>query len=357
MHTNNNMLFWKKKEYISFLLSILVFFIHSYFAQDIGDGSFISIVNHKVSYFFSCSITKFAVPMFFMLSGMTFFKDYDNKKYFKKIKSRVFTLVIPYLLWNTIWMLWQIFTSYSFLAKFSTGEPYSLTITSILKGVFFYGCNAPFWFIFDIIVFSFAAPLVFLIIRNKYIGTLAIIGLSIASLFGIYVPEAVFYYPMSAVFYLIGAIIGYHFFDVASKKSSKPLKIASVVFLFAYILAKNIVPQELQIDNYLLQTVVYTLASFSLWNILDIFIERIKPRAIYRRSFAIYAMHLNIAIIILKIFSFCLPQSPWLEIPKFIGMVVLTLIAINCVCAFLERYLPKIYALFMGNRVKKPQQK
>ena len=346
MHTNNNMLFWKKKEYISFLLSILVFFIHSYFAQDIGDGSFISIVNHKVSYFFSCSITKFAVPMFFMLSGMTFFKDYDNKKYFKKIKSRVFTLVIPYLLWNTIWMLWQIFTSYSFLAKFSTGEPYSLTFTSILKGVFFYGCNTPFWFIFDIIVFSFAAPLVFLIIRNKYIGILAIIGLSIASLFGIYVPEAVFYYPMSAVFYLLGAIIGYHFFDVASKKSSKPLKIASVVFLFAYILAKNIVPQELQIDNYLLQTVVYTLASFSLWNIVDVFVERIKPRTIYRRSFAIYAMHLNIAIIILKIFSFCLPQSPWLEIPKFIGMVVLTLIAINCACAFLERYLPKIYALF-----------
>jgi fucose 4-O-acetylase-like acetyltransferase len=206
--------------------------------------------------------------MFFMLSGMTFFKDYDNKKYFKKIKSRVFTLVIPYLLWNTIWMLWQIFASYSFLAKFSTGEPYSLTFTSILKGVFFCGCNTPFWFIFDIIVFSFAAPLVFLIIRNKYIGILAIIGLSIASLFGIYVPEAVFYYPMSAVFYLIGAIIGYHFFDVASKKSSKPLKIASVVFLFAYILAKNIVPQELQIDNYLLQTVVYTLASFSLWNMV-----------------------------------------------------------------------------------------
>jgi len=82
MHSNNDALFWKKKEYISFLLSILVFFIHSHFAQDIGDNSFISAVNYKVSYFFSCSITRFAVPMFFMLTGISFFKDYNNKKYF-----------------------------------------------------------------------------------------------------------------------------------------------------------------------------------------------------------------------------------------------------------------------------------
>ena len=73
MSSKNESLFWKKKEFLSFLLSILVLFIHSYFAQDVGDGSLISVVNHKVSYFFSRSITRFAVPMFFMLSGIAFF--------------------------------------------------------------------------------------------------------------------------------------------------------------------------------------------------------------------------------------------------------------------------------------------
>ena len=336
MSLNSSALFWKKKEYVSFILSILVFFIHSYFAQDAGD-SLISVVNHKVSYFLSCSITRFAVPMFFMLSGITFFKDYSNQKYVAKIKSRFFTLVIPYLLWNTLWMLWEIFTSYSFLARFSTGEAFRLTFCNILKGIFFYGCNIPFWFVFDLIVFSLAAPLVFLIIRNKYIGILTVAGLSVVSLFGIHLPMDVFYYPMSIVFYLTGAIIGYHFFDWVSKKSSKPMQIASLVFLAAYILAKNIAPQSLHIDNYLTQTVVYTLAAFSLWNVTDLFIERIKPRAIYRRSFAVYAMHLNVAIVLLKLFSICLPQSQWLEIPKFVMMVVCTLAIINGVCAFLEK--------------------
>ena len=353
MPLKNETYFWKKKEFVSFILSILIFFIHSNFATDIGDGSLISVINYKVSFFFSSSITKFAVPLFFMLSGLTFFKGYESKKYIGKIKSRLFTLVIPYLIWNTIWLAWEIFTSCSFMSKFSTGEPFPLTLTNILKGIFFYGCNIPFWFIFDLIVFSLLAPLIFLIIKNKYVGISVVVILSVVSIFGIYLPTKVFYYPMAIVFYLLGAIIGYHFFDFASKKSSKPIRIASAVFLIAYILAKNLVPGKLQIDNYLLQTLVYTLAAYALWNIVDAFIEKIKPRAIYRRSFPIYAMHLNIGIIMLKVLSLLLPQSEWLSIPKTIIMIVSTLIIINLVCAFLEKFAPKIYGVLMGNRIKK----
>ena len=33
--------------------------------------------------------------------------------------------------------------------------------------------------------------------------------------------------------------------------------------------------------------------------------------------------------------------------------VIITLIIINYICSFLEKYLPVIYSIFMGNRVKK----
>lgn len=351
--SQNETLFWKKKEYISFVLSILVLFIHSYFAPTILNDSFISLFNHKFSFFFSRSITQYAVPMFFMLSGVSFFKGYNNKKYQKKIKSRIYTLVIPYLLWNTVWMLWEIFGSYSFISKFSESNvPYPLTLESIFKGIFFYKCNIPFWFVFDIIIFAFAAPLLFLIVKNKYIGITSVACLSILSLFGIHLPTDLFYYPMSIVFYLIGAIIGYHFFDCAAKKSSKPIQIISTALFFSYILAKNLVPQELHIRNYLIETIVYTLAAFSLWSVMDIFIERIRPRAIYRRSFAIYAMHLNVSIVFLKILSFSLPSYEWLEVPKFIIMDAFTIVIINYVCALWEKFFPRIYAVFIGNRLK-----
>ena len=353
MSMKHDALFWKKKEFVSFLLSILVFFIHSNFAPEMAGDSVAAVVNYKVSYFFSESITRFAVPMFFVLSGISFFKDYNNRKYIAKMKSRVFTLVIPYLLWNTIWMLWEIFTSHSFLSKFSEGEPFPLTATSILKGIFFYGCNVPFWFVFDLILFSFAAPLVFLLVKNKYVGMVSVAVLSVVSLFGIHLPMKVFYHPMAIVFYLLGAVIGYHFFGFACRKSSKPMQVSSALFLLIYILAKNMVPRDMHVDNYFVQTLVYILAAFALWNVTDIFAERIKPRAMYRRSFAVYAMHLPVAIAILKVFSLCLPQNEWLEIPKFILMVVLTLAIINFVCAFLEKLAPKIYALLMGKRLDK----
>ena len=133
------------------------------------------------------------------------------------------------------------------------------------------------------------------------------------------------------------------------------MQITSCVLLLAYILAKNIVPQKLHISNYLIEAIVYTVAAFAMWSITDIFIDRIKSRAIYRRSFAIYAMHLNVAIIILKILSIIIPQSEWFEIPKFIIMVVSTLTLINFTCDFLEKFFPRIYALFMGNRINKNQ--
>ena len=350
---NRETLFWKKKEYISFILSILVFLIHSYFIQDTGDNSLISIINHKTSFFFSRSITQFAVPMFFILSGISFFKGYDNKKYPTKIKSRLFTLVIPYLLWNTVWLIWEVVTSFSALSESSVLN--GLNLVDILKGIFFYGCNPPFWFIFDLIVFSFAAPVVFLIIRNKYIGIASVVFLSISSYFGIHLPASVFYYPTAIVFYILGALIGYHYFDFACMKSSRTMQIGSVIFLGLYILIKTFVPQKFHIYNYTAEAIVFILSSFALWNIADIFIEKIKPRAIYRRSFAVYAMHLNVAGIVLKILSVFVPQSKWLEIPKLMFVIISTLLIINLVCSFLEKFLPKIYSIFMGNRVRKHQ--
>ena len=348
----NEALFWKKKEFISFLLSIFVLFIHSYFAQNNGDNSLIAIINHKTSYFFSRSITQFAVPMFFILSGISFFKGYNNKKYPQKIKSRIFSLIIPYLLWNTLWMLWEIFCSYSFMANFSASEAFPLTASSILKGIFFYGAYPPFWFIFDLIVFTVAAPLVFAIICNKYVGWGSVVLLSVLAAFKIQLPESVFYYPTAVIFFIIGGLVGYHHFDFACKKSSKGVQIASVVVLSLYILAKNIVPKELFVENSLVQIIVFVMASIALWNLTDAFVEKLKPRAIFKRSFAIYAMHLNVAGIVLKILSVCLPGSQWLEIPKFVIMVVVTLVIINLVCSFLEKFLPKVYGILMGNRIK-----
>lgn len=351
---SNEALFWKKKEFISFILSIMVFFIHiSTFDRYENTHSLISIINERVSFFFMESITRFAVPMFFILSGISFFHDYDNSKYIKKIKNRVFTLFIPYLIWNTLWMFFDYFCSYSFISKFFVGrEIFEFNVRNILEGIFFYKFNLPFWFIFDLLIFTIVSPVIFAIIRNKYIGILSITTLTILSLFEINIPTSVFYSSNSIIFFLIGAIVGKHFFTYFTKKSNKRLKFISMLFLIMYVIFKNIFFISPYIEKPILDVIIFTLCAFALWNIVDIFIDKIKPKAIFSRSFAIYALHVNVSTIITKIFILIFPHNEWFAIPNFITTIILSLTFINCFCILFENFFPKLYSIIMGNRLK-----
>ncbi|MBQ2389657.1 MAG: hypothetical protein II305_06355, partial [Clostridia bacterium] len=93
-----------------------------------------------------------------------------------------------------------------------------------------------------------------------------------------------------------------------------------------------------------------TLSAFALWNITDIFIDKVKQRKVYSRSFAIFAMHINTSAIITKLIFQCLPKSEWMAIPNFISTVILTLFLINVICSVLEVFLPKVYSILMGGR-------
>ena len=51
------------------------------------------------------SINVVAVPVFFIISGYFFFyqtKVFGKETYFKKLKKRIRTLLIPYFLWNLV---------------------------------------------------------------------------------------------------------------------------------------------------------------------------------------------------------------------------------------------------------------
>jgi hypothetical protein len=152
---------------------------------------------------------------------------------------------------------------------------------------------------------------------------------------------------------MIGAIIGKHFFGFVAKKSGKGLRWGSLAFLILYVVMKNLFPPAERTSDSILTITVYLLAAFALWNTLDIFIDRVKPRAIYGRSFPIFAIHLNLAAIITKLILIVISRNPWFAIPNFILTAVLTVLIINLICVFMERFTPRIYGVLMGNRIRK----
>lgn len=113
-----------------------------------------------------------ANPFFFLLSGFLFFNQLKGlKDCFVKIKKRIRTLVIPYLLWNLI-TVFYFFTLY-FLSPISINSDIVPTITNgtlieILHRVFVEPAGFQLWFLRDLIGYVFISPILF--IGMKYLS-------------------------------------------------------------------------------------------------------------------------------------------------------------------------------------------
>ena len=79
-----------------FPLAVTIIFYHSHTIVSIPDSHFY----FKFIYPFSLWLGETGVPAFFFISGLWFF--YSKKTYIEKIRNRIKSLLVPYLLWNTI---------------------------------------------------------------------------------------------------------------------------------------------------------------------------------------------------------------------------------------------------------------
>ena len=146
--------------YFSFLpsytlfLSVLVIFVHStHFSlaslQAVPHSGFFSTsFLIKIEFFFSEFLGQVAVPGFFFLSGFLFFRGLDDvKSWGRKLKSRVFSYVLPYLLWNSAMTLLYL--------SFGKAE---WSLESLWEGIFLYRFNPVFWYFYQLILLSFCLP-------------------------------------------------------------------------------------------------------------------------------------------------------------------------------------------------------
>lgn len=127
-----------------------------------------------ISKLFSGLIPSSCVPLFFLISGFLFFwkvKDFSLKTYGKKIKNRLRTLVIPYLIWNTFMII--CYAAVHFFAPTLTSVEnenvlqYSLAdwITAYWNKSGGQPVSFQLWFLRNLIVMSFFSPIFFLLSR------------------------------------------------------------------------------------------------------------------------------------------------------------------------------------------------
>lgn len=165
-------------KFMRFPLAVLVVFIH---ASGMG----------RVHLLMARIVPQIAVPLFFVISGYLFFcdiKTWNWSKYKEKLHKRFFSLLLPYIMWITLWLLFgAIF--------FSNGE-YIEYIKDHLNLGSFVHCNItdtgyidwnghmgmmrvplliPFWFIRDLIIVVIFSPAIYWLLNKFGAGYVSIL--------------------------------------------------------------------------------------------------------------------------------------------------------------------------------------
>lgn len=144
-----------------------------------------------VMYFFSNVIGRFSVPMFFLISGYLFFRSgvLDKRVYISKLRSRLHTLLLPYLLWNLIAFLYFVIKHYPPLCYVFQGiTEIEVSFANFLKSFWEFSFEGlgesksmpidfPLWYVRDLMIIVLLAPLLYKLIKA---GIFAVIVLGIA---------------------------------------------------------------------------------------------------------------------------------------------------------------------------------
>lgn len=357
--------FWKKKIVVSFVLSIFVFWIHiTSFGQYLrtsvqGLDSDLGTLVGYLSVFFTNTFVRLAVPLFFILSGAAYFRNYDNKKFLDKLKVRVWSLIIPYLIWNTFGLIFEIVTSYTFVSQyFLLREKFVISFQSVIKAILFHECNGPFWFISSLIVFVFLSPFFDLLLKTKTTAILAVIVFIVISQFEIPVFSTLINGIDSLVYYMVGCVIGRYGmkqFSVGCKKSISICALCVFVLCTIVWFIRGIGIFELPVPLNTSFLIIYALSFWFASDIIDISNIQIKP--FMDSNLFLYAMHLNLSAVIVKLIYIILPKHVLCSIPNFILTSVLTILIILLFAAFLRKYLNGVYLVLSGKKKRSTVKK
>lgn len=291
-----------------------------------------------------------AVQMFWMISSVLFFRDYDYSKVLSKYKSRFHSLVIPFVVWNFIGLL-----LYGFIGAVPYLRSYvnqmtlpTWDIIDVFQGIFHYKFNIIFWFIYDLLLLIFLSPLIYFFLKKKWTALLFIV---VMELLAINYKE--YFYsarcPDGWYCYFIAAFVGLYYFDKIQYRFDKKINVLLLIIGMLIMGIMVFMPNL----NFMVHSILSLSVSFCLWFGFELLLP------LYRKwmkgiSMFVYAIHFNISMFVSKLLIMLFP-SPYMNTTIHILAVLFIATAVTFVLSvyiglFLKKYIPKLYYVLTGGR-------
>ena len=338
----------KTFNFLRFPLMVFIVFIHTINLSDVANNIFVQ----DIYYLITKVIAALGVPTFFIISGYYFFytknenEVFNKNSYFFKLKKRVKTLLIPFLLWNLFMIIFYIVVPLLIPSFGADGQ--IKTVKQFFVAFVSYNyhtpINYPLWYVRDLMILCILSPIIYLLI--KYLKIIPLIILFIVAVWRFYIPmprmdltyQSFFYFPLGAYF----AIHHKNIIEYCRKLSFYPL-IIYIIFIVAFLITKDGTINRIGIIFGLIAT----------YNIVSYFVEHNKLKEnpfLSEMSFFLFLFHALPIIIVSNRLKSLLPQTDLgYLINYFLSVFIVVLLAI-ITYKIMKKYFPRFTSILMGGR-------
>lgn len=341
--------FSKKVTFLNVMLTIFIVLLHAETPLRFGVA-----LDKSYPFIYSVfTLVQLGVPMFFFISAVLFFKQCTFADLEKKYERRIFSLLIPYLLWNTIFVIvYVILLHIPFIQERMHMSPDILDTPREILGAIIQSRCTPLWFVKDLMLLTLLAPVILLLLKDmRWMLVAFIVSLAIAVAGNYSYENIIIWIPV----YLQGAVVGHSSFQSGSYRSLDSIiqgkygKIFLCVVLMALL---AILYVFLYRDHSCIRVFRYC-APIVVWGLFDfLFRDYINNKFVVKSwmnyMFIIYCMHHFILNVLQKIISTQFAPTRIILNLTYIATPIITVLIIICISQYMSRF--SFYKYFSGGR-------
>lgn len=336
--------FRNKIYWFTFIFSILVVWVHAYNSElFLGQTEAAALID-RIEHGIGDTIAQISVPGFFMISAYLFYRNFTWDKLWSKWNSRIRSVLVPFILWNTIYYLGYVISSrLPFVTEVVGKGVVPFNLMAAVDAILHYTYNYVFWYLYQLIFLIILAPVLYGALRRKYLGLAAVILTGTGVCLGIRFPvlnmDALLYYAAAAYM----AIHGREVVEKWSKKTGV-LGLLLLITVTAYRFAPG------PMGDSTMAVVMYRLVvPITLWMIVDG--EIIPPARVWMtHNFFLYATHFALVRLINKTAAMTFPRGVYLPLVIYILMPAAVVLISYPTGIFLRRYMPAAWRALNGGR-------
>lgn len=343
----------KKLKWLSILMTLLVVAIHAFNFDYLlgGSNSFMNYIYFAPSIYLGRS----AVPLFFLISGILFFKACDSFTfaiYKEKIVKRVKTVLIPYLCISAFFMLLVWLTHHD-------AVPYYLRIDHLLadtslKNILLTWTLKPqayyLWFLRNLFMLTLCSPIIYwLVKKGRWFFIIPTFGAWL--LLGHFLPSAM----LSFTFFALGGFISVKQISLPEKMNLPYLIGTIVIWPFFIYLGVSLKPHldysftQAFINIYTFLGIVIAWLSYDY--ISPQFVEKVSKSLLTHYIFCIYLFHQIFLTLITQVWLYSTGNNQIESVlPMYYTSILLSIILSMLVAYALERLAPPLYRVITGSR-------